>query len=522
MPPEPDNKMDDLLKTYAKKRRDEAGAPIEMHPVTRRLLQAEAAKLRPATPPPADSWLDSLKRFWPRLAVAAALVLVVGITAVTFFGPANHSEKAMQFAKQEPASSLARDGYGTDELRSEAKRALAPPPAQPPGEKAVLLRDQITPARREAASELRSLSEAPQKARADMTEASKKLKEIEIAKNEPRSEAAGNRDANAVITTAPAAPASVTAEAAKPVQLGAIVAQSTDKLDRGAAGPPSPTATTLTVQPGSLNGAGSKEGDALAIDFKAEKPATAQLKESEAVAGFFSKAGVEKQSQNAASARSRFANVQQTGRPQLGKGVSAADTTVLANFVVEQSGEQLRVVDADGSVYNGRVLTGDPTVVADLETALNLNQDARRNDRQSGLAKSAKDAKAQAQSNSADSPAAPAWNFRVSGTNRTLRQPVIVEGVLYEALATNSAGQAGAEPEGNISQVSRTAPSQAPAQQNQYRPPTPALQNSAATSFGQSPYSGQSMKLLNAYRIQGQVRVGSTNQVPLDAMRDGR
>lgn len=49
MPPEPDNKMDDLLKAYAKKRRDEAGAPMAMHPATRRLLQSEVAKLKPAS-----------------------------------------------------------------------------------------------------------------------------------------------------------------------------------------------------------------------------------------------------------------------------------------------------------------------------------------------------------------------------------------------------------------------------------------------------------------------------------------
>ena len=159
MPPEPDNKMDDLLKTYAKKRRDEVGAPVEMHPVTRRLLQAEAVKLRRATPPPTASWLDSMRRFWPRLAVAAALVLVVGIAAVTFFGPANHSEKEVQLqvSKLEPASAPGRDLYASDELRSEAKRALAPQPAQPPGEKAVLLRDQVAPVRREAASDFKSL-----------------------------------------------------------------------------------------------------------------------------------------------------------------------------------------------------------------------------------------------------------------------------------------------------------------------------------------------------------------------------
>ena len=47
MPSEPDNKMDDLLRTYARQRREDAGGSPELHPATRRLLQAEAASLRP-------------------------------------------------------------------------------------------------------------------------------------------------------------------------------------------------------------------------------------------------------------------------------------------------------------------------------------------------------------------------------------------------------------------------------------------------------------------------------------------
>src|SRR5712664_2452194 len=47
MPDEPNRKMDELLKSYAKKRREDAGAPLELHPATRRLLQSEVARLGP-------------------------------------------------------------------------------------------------------------------------------------------------------------------------------------------------------------------------------------------------------------------------------------------------------------------------------------------------------------------------------------------------------------------------------------------------------------------------------------------
>src|SRR5437899_1425890 len=41
---EQNSNMDELLKAHAKKRRDEAG-PVELHPATRKMLQAEAHRL---------------------------------------------------------------------------------------------------------------------------------------------------------------------------------------------------------------------------------------------------------------------------------------------------------------------------------------------------------------------------------------------------------------------------------------------------------------------------------------------
>src|SRR6266404_235800 len=41
---EPERPIENLLRAWAKKRRDDAGAPLEMHPATRRLLQGEVAR----------------------------------------------------------------------------------------------------------------------------------------------------------------------------------------------------------------------------------------------------------------------------------------------------------------------------------------------------------------------------------------------------------------------------------------------------------------------------------------------
>lgn len=47
MPEEPQNKMDELLKACAKKRAEQSGAPFELHPATRSMLQAEVSRRFP-------------------------------------------------------------------------------------------------------------------------------------------------------------------------------------------------------------------------------------------------------------------------------------------------------------------------------------------------------------------------------------------------------------------------------------------------------------------------------------------
>src|SRR6185369_6800914 len=88
MEPEPNRHMDELLKVYAKKRKDQAGDPFELHPATRNLLQTEVSRLakRKSTPTPAPKlgfWGD----VWLRLvfggAICGVLVLIAGVSMRT-------------------------------------------------------------------------------------------------------------------------------------------------------------------------------------------------------------------------------------------------------------------------------------------------------------------------------------------------------------------------------------------------------------------------------------------------------
>src|SRR5688500_15645410 len=84
MADEQNKRMDELLKPYADKRRQEAGAAMELHPATRQMLQAEVARTYKQTAH--VSWLQRVITFWPRIAFAAACVAIT-LTLVLIVAP---------------------------------------------------------------------------------------------------------------------------------------------------------------------------------------------------------------------------------------------------------------------------------------------------------------------------------------------------------------------------------------------------------------------------------------------------
>ena len=99
MPNEPNKKMDDLLKAYAQKRRADASGSFELHPATRRLLQAEAAKLRPKPEPKGESWLNAGFSGWSRLGWSLVVFAVVGIGAWILVSNLRQQERPLFMAK---------------------------------------------------------------------------------------------------------------------------------------------------------------------------------------------------------------------------------------------------------------------------------------------------------------------------------------------------------------------------------------------------------------------------------------
>lgn len=156
---------------------------------------------------------------------------------------------------------------------------------------------------------------------------------------------------------------------------------------------------------------------------------------------------------------------------------------VLANFRVDQQGDQLRIVDSDGSVYAGVVqpLT-TTTIAARAEPAFTRGTQTRS---------AAETPPAPMKSDASDTPTQN-YAFEVIGTNVSLQQRVVFNGVLLDTATVNVAtnarfgiGNALAQNVSNFQNFSNAA------------------QNFAPTANR---------------RISGKAIVGSSQEVPVDAV----
>ena len=494
--------MDDLLKTYAKKRRDEAGAPFEMHPVTRKLLQAEAAKLRPKAPERGLSWFSALLAFWPRYALAATVFVVLGIGAWTFFRFEEQPKRmALLDAEQKaPRPTPARTMENTEkaaakpamisDAKKEAEARRFSEMAR--GERDSFKRQASEPRPVEQQVALREEASLQIKAVADESKAKRSV--VELAANEAlQKNLPASRPALAAPAASPPVPAPVTVPAPQPEKPVARNFARADAKDKGASVETAGAALAggkaiafndaqrQNSQP--LAAAGNaplfRAPDASAPAQQTSLAIAPQSPQPSGPAGnerFYSRLGAVAQTgQNATQSRNRFSQVQSDGRnvqPQ------QAAAPVLAEFDFEQTGNRVRVVDADGSVYDG-------LIIEDLVKADQDSKEAARRDAAQTL--KLKNASPRQNASAEGVPGeSPAWNFRASGTNRTLQQAVTINGVLF-ATATNLGGQ--------TVQTARGA-----------------LQTTQQPANGNLP---------SVQRIQGRVQVGAGAETQLDAVRRG-
>jgi len=464
MPDEPNRNLDEQLSAWARKRRDEAGAPFELHPATRKLLQDEVArtfqkKSVEPTATPAGWW----KLFWPRFAFAGSLCLgMVILAGLLLPSLAKSKSKAQQIAllrqqeKFRSADSEPRDAPAQIVPNSSVAHAVEPPVrhlgdeagksavagSQPPAAPSLAENKPSEPEVRFKAELKEVRLKAGQPASVEERQLSEKSSQVILSDKAKEAMPAG--------TAAPARDAYAEKESDRlrqryalvPAQAGAVTSATSAFANEQK--PPAKSATPPGAAPqfaldggnvgqragnvsgrGFVGGTSSNTASGVNLAFsRPEKAATtdgivslAAQRETDRLGtgNVYSYSAI-----SPAPAPQRFAQVREH-RVNLN---SPPMPNVLISFQLVQNGRQIRVVDADGSIYDGAIelppteeamRRSIPVQTAATDLKKNIEPEAKRIE------------------SVAAAPADEGFSsqnafFRVAGTNITMKQLVVFEG----------------------------------------------------------------------------------------------
>ena len=438
MPPEGPKKSEELLQRYTKERREQGG-DFALHPATRRLLQGEVARQHGGAgrETAGTGWL---RGWWLRLALGAATAVIVGVVMVQSGVLRSPSSQPMQMAKSE--------------MRLERKDVSALGLVQDESIQAPLgkLDESERMTRRGG-----RISEKDKAAVTDSFSVNGSLQPVPgAAPNQPvpANAPAGNNfsydGAGGGVGGGPAD--------SKPVALG--FAGGGEELKKRLVAPVASRAEILATQAGVTSDAALLAGAAFkAARADASRPPVASDRRlalgDEATTRFYrsrtSVAASAPQPDQTLLAKSDLGRVVQDQeanrfrRLDAEKGESfakkkssdlapapgGAAPLVLDGFVLEQSGSTIRLVDGDGSVYVGAV-----EVAAGANNAADFDADGLVRETRSKESELVADKAVALRSAVGRVPTSS--SFRVSGTNRTSGQLVVVSGRLGGAAPTNS------------------------------------------------------------------------------------
>jgi hypothetical protein len=548
MPDEPNKNIEEQLKTWAQKRREEAGAPLELHPATRKLLQDEVARTfaKPAGEPRTGApWWKVL---WPRLAVVGSICALLVIVFGLLLPVASKSKtKSMQLAKQESkipvAESLRRDAVAQNApaksatagetrvrsgepvpLRDEAANAPAvsstpAPTVAAPGQTPAVAGERFfapekskdslgvkLEAGREAESDVRKnaelayadkaketlppLAQAAPTARgltADNEQPEVLRQRYGLAPTQPaksdESAARRARSVSAQHAPVPKTPAAPVAGGKTVVERQVALNQAT----RGGGGSGGARIGDSSATGGvtALAEQNAANTDALTLALKPSEERTAAV-QTVSLGTQVRTASLEQAAAFAYSADERGQLTQRFAQAQNYRRNfnSPPPPNVLNSFQLEQNGPQIRIVDADGSTYEGQI--EEPGI--ELEKRAKFTAEAAVE-----LKKVQADGADQTQWANQNGAANRNFWFRVAGTNRTLNQSVMFAGNLQVAdtNAQSTVTVNGVTAGITIAPQSGALPAQNAPLQNQL--------------------------LLQNTRVQGRAIIGAGNRVEIDA-----
>ena len=451
MPPEGPKQSEELLQRYAQERREQGG-DFALHPATRRLLQSEVARQHGAARASAGAsgWLGA---WWTRLALGAAAAVVVGVVMV--------QSGLFRASRVQPAQMAKSEALTVQKDLSDLALMRGEPGPQPAGKKA---EDGVELLARQAGA----VGEKQKEVVVDRLSVSGSLQPVPNATpSQPAGFGASMATANGPVADRYAfagssggrgggVPASKSVALGladgegelkqdRPLLLATTAPNSTPALRALAPAAPAPVATSRaeSLAFGEAVAADNRAAGGAASNVRfyrtpAPAPPTSALGADGTVA---STSDLGRTDRNQVVTRFRRLDAAEseslTKKKSVGDAVNASSglaarpvPPVLDGFLVEQTGTTIRLVDGDGSVYEGAM-----EVAAGANNAADFDADGLVREVPGELSKTLADKTVALKS--AVPPRVVSSSFRASGTNRTSGQWVVVSGRLGGAVQTN-------------------------------------------------------------------------------------
>lgn len=442
--PEPNQNVEELLKAYARKRREQVGAPFEMHPATRNMLKAEAARLAPKPADSKRSWRASLPSLWPRLALSSTLFAALLVVALLALKSLTDPSKEFELTVHDAV----RLG---DVASAPAVSKTTPLELRP---------DSASPARSKEEQEATVASVAPLSIAVEAQPndgATGPTSQLSLIERTLRGAERGTAAGNPVPLGGLDGRGGIVQEgqiAASPPN-DAVLRRYGLSPGQPAAGPKAPTDNyslgkndTLALKQTSTQeafGLGLAEKSALAKQtletpsLPSREPAP-QAESKQGLAAnqnaayyFYNQSSLTAANGQRGQVRQRFTQAENLARmgPNL-KASSANKGNLLDSFEVKRDGSQVRIIDADGSVYEGNLVEiNTPAVEASYDKKVKLESPSQRR---------VQTDRANLQDEKNKNIAAQEWGsqnilLRAVGTNRSLNQRVEIDGRIF--FATN-------------------------------------------------------------------------------------
>lgn len=392
---EPERKIEKWLKAYAKKRRTQAGEPFKLHPATRQLLQGEIARDKPKADDDDESvslW-EVIRQQWAILLSFAVCIFLVGVILLPVV---HYARKSQTFASASGAREMA------------------------PNANAPAVEGNRTPST--SLDEKKDLSLARNELNGEENKGDLQEEERKASVNSETSYATNSAPPPSVAMT-------VTPTAAPEVS-HSIAATPLEISPGSSAIPPVPAGGTYDMRQTANVPMITNDLNGLNAGTQTTPPLVppVEMQAMEQNAGTFS--GQLKSGSELGPVASRRSEKMQTVFKNSIEPSQAG--SILSNFQVQQNGDAIRLVDQDGSVYNGWLQLANQTVEK-IQDQSALNADTRLAQNSitviAGLPgqqiAAAQDALQLAQN----------YFFHVYGTNRTMKQTVSFTGNLTENFA---------------------------------------------------------------------------------------